>query len=252
MTLIQHNFEAGTNGATVSNDADSGFDLVLIGSGSSFTYDTARAKQGLKSLGIGASASGAAVFGEISGLNSSKIAVESNYWFSAIPTADSWFGSILSTASSSIMKVVIGSSGRIKLQTIGSSNVWVSTNSIPVSEWLRFSVYYEVNGSTGTLRFDYYIGNSTTPAETGYSAVNSIDLGTNNIDRLRFGKANTASAAPEFWIDALQYDTDATSQIGAWTNQTANGSYVWNGTDWVKHTAHTWDGSQWNPYDAVL
>jgi hypothetical protein len=251
MTLVKLNFETGTAGSNVVVGADSGFDVVTLNGGSTLTYSVTHAEQGTKSAQVGTVAS-AATLGQVSGLSTPRLAVETAVWLDTAPTADTWLTSLLDTGTGTILKVAVTSTSRLKVIGPGTVTLWTSTNAIPFGQWVRLSLYAEVNGATGTVRFSYFSGNGTTPLETGYTANNSVDLGSLNINYFRVGKCNASDYASPFWFDAVQYDAAATGFIGPWVDNPTNGAFIWNGTTWELYSPHMWNGTSWDEYDNIL
>lgn len=213
MSVTILDFEGGSG--PIAADPTSGFSSVTIGAGS-LTYDTAHPFHGTKTMKV-APVSGVATFGQVSALNTPQLGYSFYMWVdSATPAADQWLSSGNDTTGAVVFKVIMASTGKLRLQLNGATNIYQSVNNIPTGQWVRVSLYVakSTNGTDGTIRLDYYLGNSTTPVETGYAAVGTAATGTLNIDNFRVGKVNASTATNAVSYDVVRYDPAATAQLG--------------------------------------
>lgn len=230
MTLLTNNFEAGSNGTTITT-ANSGnpsapFDLTNIGSGATLTFDSTQAAHGTLS---GKAATGATV---------------TNVWVAWTTSVPSWaatmyyrayvFMSALPGTNFDIVSFVTASAvlcGKIRLTTLGKvslldknqANVGVSTNSYPTGAWFRLEGFMTGSATAGQLQAAIYTGSggdSTTALETVTSA-NTIN--TNQVPSgIHFGHANAGAANITVNIDDVAV-SDQGTLIG-WADYLSTGT----------------------------
>lgn len=251
MTLTQLDFENRTSGATVSNGGTGAdFGVASPGTGGSITYDNTHASHGLIAVKFSPVASQACYTG-FQTLNTPQLAVELPVWFDTATDADTWPLYLQDTGGTGICRAYLESTGKLRVSVRSSQVVWTATQPFPLGKWVRISLYISL--TTGTLKVSYFLGNSTTPVETGYISTPGVNIGSVNIGSIHLGKANGSDYISPFWIDSLQYDPAASDFIGPWPADAAPGSsgYVWNGSQWVTVVPYVSDGSSWSTYDLV-
>jgi hypothetical protein len=126
--------------------------------------------------------------------------------------------------------VVLGATGGSQFTSAALSlNVWYR-----IDMWMT-----RATSTTGTLHFDYFVGNSTTPVEIGLgggagplgAGKTNVDLGVNDFDQVRFGAPATTTGTRTWRIDNtraasaqasyfLPFGTNIPPTVDAGPNQT--------------------------------
>lgn len=215
MTLVNLDNEAGTNGAFVTTGATSGYSIISPSTAAAdFAYDNTHAAHGTLSQKI-TPTSGAARYGQLAGLNSTKIGFSWYVWFDTLPTVQTFFPRIMSSAFVKIYDIVVSATGKLQFLDSAGTAVYTSTATIPTGQWVRVDTWGSIgaSGSTGSLVGKMFLGDSTTPIETGYSNLGGAVLGTANFDAIRIGKTSATTFANAFWQEAM-YDTAANGLLG--------------------------------------
>lgn len=223
MALTVLDWEAGTNAANVATGATSGYSVITVGAGSTFTYSNAHAAHGTISQQI-APASGVATYGQVSGLNSDRMATTIYVWFDTLPTVQTFLTRAMTSAAVKIYDVVISATGKVQFLDSAATAVYTSTATVSTGQWVRIEAWGLIgaSGSTGSSSCKFFLGDSTTPVETGYTNTGSSVLGTANFDLLRFGKTSASTFATTFWQDTAMYDNAASGLTGPYSVVTVN------------------------------
>jgi len=251
MAVTQLDFENRTSGTTVSNGGTGAdFGVASPGTGGSIVYDNTHAAHGSIGVKLSPAASQACYVG-FQTLNTPQLAVELPVWFDAATTADTWPLYLQDTASAGICRAYLESTGKLRVSVQGAQIVWTASQPFPLGQWVRISLFISIPNDT--LKVSYFLGDSTTPVETGYVSAPGVALGSSNIGSIHIGKSNGSNYVAPFWIDSFQYDIAASDFIGPWPTAAPSGSsaYAWSGSQWVPVLSYVYDGATWGVYDFV-
>jgi hypothetical protein len=223
LTVKKNTFEGGTNGVGLTHSptnntggtSGDAFTTIVLGTGAAITFDNTRAMHGSMSGKLAPAASATARI-DYDSLNSNKLGVALYYYFTANPTDDTYICQFNSSAGR-VVSLHLASGGTLKLRdfaTASTANIWASTATIPLNQWVRIEVWAQVGTTTsnGQIKVAYYLGDSTTPVQS--TSLTAQDLQTTNISRFSFGKFNGSAYATPFWLDDVRYDDLATDLIG--------------------------------------
>jgi hypothetical protein len=223
LTVKLNSFEGGTSGVGLTHSPTNNtggasgdqFTTIVLGTGSAITFDTAHAMHGTLAGKLAPAASGAARI-DYDNLSTNTLGVALYYYFTANPTDDTYICQFNSSAGR-VVSLHLASGGTLKLRdfaTASTANIWASTSTIPLNQWVRIEVWAQVGTTTsnGQIKVAYYLGDSTTA--TGSTSLTAQDLQTTPLTRFSFGKFNASAYATPFWVDDPRYDDTATDLIG--------------------------------------
>jgi PKD repeat protein len=221
MTLKRFTAEGGTTGSvvTTANSASgSGDALTTAAYAASGTavYSITQKMHGSKAILVTcAAAADTAIFG-YGGLTASTLPGEVYIYITALPTLGSATVAQVRAGGPSANLVVTTAA---KLAVIDAAGATIKTfaTSLAVNTWYRLYIR-GVPGTTitnGTIEAAYYVGDSTTPAETMYTgtAVNCGVGGAGTATDFRWGKTATVGDITAYFDDAAEND-GGTGPIG--------------------------------------
>lgn len=168
--MAQNTLDAGGQGANLdlTNTGTTGDAFTAISSVAP-TYDAASAFHGA----FGALTTATAADGYLRvALSTSAIAARLYFKIvGTVPTTDTYLFRVhVSTAR--YVSVHINSVGKLRVTNAAGTTVWTAATALSAGVWYRLEML-AISGSTtsnGTIMVDYYLGDDTTPKETGYSS----------------------------------------------------------------------------------
>lgn len=199
MTLKRNTFEGGTAGATVtvSNSGTGSGDALgaasASGSGTG-VYSTAQKMHGTKSVLVTCTAATDSFTMGFSGMAASTLPGEFYMYMLTPPSlASTQIGQV--RAGGPTANLLMGTDSKLRVTDAAGTTLKVFANAIPSNTWYRYYLRC-VPGTTstnGTIEAAYYLGDSTTPAETMYvnNACNAGTGGAGSATNFQFGKINT-------------------------------------------------------------
>ena len=217
--LRRNSFEAGTSGATATTSntggpADDAFNNVAVVGTGTGTFTTAQALVGSQSLRIQTPSATDVFRLDFNGQNDTSGSFRFAFRLNSLPTAQPTLMRLVDGSAALICAVVLTTTNKIQLQDKLSAAVKTFTTTLVTGQWYRVEGY-AIPGTTtsnGTLAISYFLDNSTSPAETGYSS-NAQNAGTLHIAEARFGKV-TGSGTFDGWIDEVAYLPNGTALLG--------------------------------------
>lgn len=172
-TLLELTFESGSQGtgATAANTANGAYQFTAMDT--TGTFDAASAHHG--SYGILTSSAAASCYGYLD-FSSKTVSYRLAFKFiGSIPTSDFYMIRV-GVGATRYGSVHLNTAGKLRVSdATGTTGVWTSTNTLVADTWYWMQGAFGSGTATndGTIKFDYYTGWSTTPAETGYSVTNA-------------------------------------------------------------------------------
>jgi hypothetical protein len=218
MSLLQNTAEGGTNGSNATNATTGGgsgdaFTAANKGSGASLIFATAAADHG--SLGYSITGtSGTATFVGWTGYNDTSIAVR--FYYNPGPTLPSTSLRLIDIRSSSATaaRVMLNASNILFVQNSAGSTLKTYGTALSPNTWYRIEMAITISATAGTINCDYYIGDSGTPAETGY-ATSTGNTGSANIVSAYMGSTANATWTGTCYLDDIAANNGTTTYIGA-------------------------------------
>ncbi len=220
MTLLTTGFEGGTNGAALATGqagaGETAWSSVSVLAGT-LTYDTTQEMRGTLAAKLVAGNSNA--YAQWT-LTAHRQGAWRHYVYSsaapAANTAHVWFGN---SANAVVLQISRNAAGTIKVARSSGVALWTSTATLPLNQWVRLELAYNVHPTTSSLTqlsFAAYLGDSTTPI-TGLHTGGWITVDpttTTEIDRVRLGKYDTAANSDTLWMDDAAHSDTATGLLG--------------------------------------
>lgn len=219
MALKQNSAEGGSNGTTVTTANSGGasgtpFDLVSIGSGGSIAYSTTEAMHGTCSICV-ANAAGVLTYFGFSGYSATQLVTRFYVRFDTLPGAN---GPVrlcdIRTGSTSVTRVVVDTGNHLVLQTNNGGTTLKVFSPLSVGTWYRIEVATTNGTSAGTISMDYYLGDSTTPVETGYATTSANTGTTANLTQVYYGSAAGPAAALTLYLDDIAVQDGTLTYLG--------------------------------------
>lgn len=210
MTVQRIIFDGQPNGTVVST-SNTAFNFVEIDTGTTMTFDTSVHPNGAESMKI-TSASGVTVFGAVTTLNATQIAVDFYFYLDTLP------GTIvrlcdLRTNTATVLRVQTNAANKLQTQEAGGAAFNVAT-ALSAATWYRGEmVVSTISATAGTYTLNYYALGSTSAVETGISK-SSGNLGTANITTIHWGSAASTTWTGTAHFADLAYNPGSTSEIG--------------------------------------
>lgn len=222
MTLVLNSAEGGVSGTNITTSntgGTSGTAFSNIGPGTgSITFSNAQAAHGSLSYAV----TGAASSGEFFGWNTyNDTSVAVRFYFNTGPSLPNSQLRILDVrnSSASALRVFIDTTNKLFIQNSTGTTIKTFANALSANTWYRIEVALSVSATAAVINTDYYAGDSTTPAETGYSTTTG-NTGSTNITDIRFGSVATASWTGTMYFDDLATNNGTTSYIGPYSSGT--------------------------------
>lgn len=222
MALKQNTFEGGTNGATITTGNSGGtsgtaFDAVTIGAAATVQYSTAEAMHGTTSMQIVNPAT-VTSFITYSGYTATQMVVRFYVRFDTLPTGN---GPIrlcdVRTGSTGVTRIVLDTSNRFLFQTSNGTTTLKTFSAISPNTWYRIE-FATTNGTSGaTIKMDYYVGDSGTPVEAGYTTSAGNTGTTANITQLVLGALAAQTGSATIYVDDVAVQDATLTYLGAST-----------------------------------
>lgn len=240
MTLKKQSFESGTNGTTLTTGNLVGTGLtapnsVTIGASSTLVFDNAHAMHGTFAMKA-TPATGETTNIIYSGMSSTGLAVSMYIYITAASTVDFFLIRYTVAGTAKAQFRIQGTSKfRVSDTTGVSPGLWTSTNTVPLSTWIRIESYATVNAGAATVQFAYYTGDSTSATES--FTTTAANTGSTNFDAVSLGKTDSGTYTTAHWYDSIQVEDAATGLIGPYpaapTNSVRPSSVVSNPGAWT-------------------
>lgn len=218
MVDYSNSLEGGTNGTTITtgNSASGSGDAFTALSGTS-TFSTSAAYHG--SLGFQAPTTAAAGYFYWDVSSTSNIAARLYFRPAGVASSDDYLIR-LGNGTTRLVSVHVNAAGKLRVSdAAGTTGVWTAASALTANTWYRLDLY-AVAGSTtsnGTIKFGYYLGDSTSPVETVYNNTSS-NVGTaTTFNRAYMGKYSAVSAFG-YQFDDFKVRTAASDFIGPVAN----------------------------------
>lgn len=230
MTLKTNSAEGGTN-TTVATQAvggntggGSGDFFDVLAANTQITFDNSQSMHGSLSYKI-VNTNSTPCYVSWTGYADTTIAYRFYIRFATLPTVAGFrVTDPRDTAGAGVGRLFLNATNKFSLQNAAGTAVYTATNAISANTWYRV----EVVAGTGTAvyKFDYYLGDSLTPVETGFSNAAQTNGSSNNIANIRIGNAAAVTYAGTMFIDDVAANNGSTSYIGpastAWTQAPAD------------------------------
>lgn len=204
MATLQNTFDGGTAGTSITagnSGGTNGDAFAVTGSGRTYNAD---ALHGTLGADFTLASGDAANYAQWAWTNHNQFVAQFYFKLVQNVTATSGFFIIRGT-SSAVLQLAVNSAREVTVLTgSGSTNRW-TTAALTLNTWYRFDISGQVGASTstGVLNVDYYLGDSTTPVETGL-AITDANLGTAGADQMRIGWQATVSSVRQCRIDSVR------------------------------------------------
>lgn len=136
-----------------------------------------------------------------------------NFYFTGSPTTSCHFIEGVTSGAAQAFAVDIASTGKMFVRNSANTNVYTSTNLIPVNSYCRVEVHY-IAGNPGTLQVWLYT-NYTDPLGAHLETTGPLSTSTgSDVSRLDFGAMTSNTALPAFWIGDQRVGDAAGGQLG--------------------------------------
>lgn len=219
-SIRQNTAEGGTNGVTVSVANSGGasgdaFSQVTI-TGSAMTYfSNNTASHGSLSYRItgGSGDTGKLYIGNTA---SSEGTMRGYFRLNTLPSNAQTLYNIQNTAFASMANINITSGNLLTVTDSAGTILFTSSQAVTAATWYRveLQVIAGATATTGTVNFQYYVGDSTTAEET--SSTNTANTTTVNAYRAQLGKINSGSTL-DANFDSFAYAHSTSVPIGPYS-----------------------------------
>lgn len=218
-TIYENGAEALANGVTPTpgnsgGNGDTAWTAVSLGGGT-IVADSSKPGHGSNSYALTPVAGAACYFEQTVVTPGKSFAARKVVWYDSAPnsTAIMQFRNAGGTRS---LTVGTNSTGHLVLQNGADATLsnGIAPSVFPTGAFYRIEVRGIVGTTTsnGTLQLAYFPVNSLTATyDTG--TLTGVDVGTTNINVIRWGKL-TGAYATKYWADDMAYRADGTSFIG--------------------------------------
>jgi hypothetical protein len=214
MAVLTNNFEGGTDGVAVSvanSGGASGTPFSAI-FGTGLTFEDTAAFQGSMGARVVGSAFGA---GQIT-VSTTTLAAKMYFRTPTSPAISTDMYLIrMHNGATRLASVHMNTAGKLRVaDASGTSGIFTTTTVLAANTWYRIELYAVAGATTttGTIRFAFYLGNSSTPVETQYNNT-AANVGTAvAFTTLYMGKYSAGTEQYDF--DAFSWDSAATGLIG--------------------------------------
>lgn len=247
MTQYSHNFEGGTNGATVTTGNSGGasgdsFDAVAAPAGTTLIYDNTHPAHGTLGLkGATGSTSAAAYSQKNFPAATSTAALRFYCYLTANPAVATAIATIVS-GTVTIARVRVSALGKLQIIDANNAAVLTQTGSIPLNQLFRVEVQFSsLSATVGAATLSRYdTADSTTASETG--SVTGQNFGGTG-DRYRIGIPATLANAGPIWFDDVA-GNDTGTAIGPLKQAHGSGSLTAaTGISGTGHARHHYGGT---------
>lgn len=206
----------GNSGGT-SGDAFNTVDSTGTGS---ITFSSVRAMHGRQSYLVVTNAT-ATDFIVWTGANDTSAAARVYLMLNANPASTSDFVTIRNSGGTAA-KLQINGSGAIQVTNAAGTGLDTFTPALTANVFYRLEMQVIIGAdtSTGTIRAQLYLGDSTTALDS-YSS-STVNAGTTNITEVRMGKITSATATANWYMDDLALNSGTSTPIGPTGSVTMN------------------------------
>lgn len=132
----------------------------------------------------------------------------------SLPSAGRTLLTVINSTFASNVKVQTTAANKLQVTDAAGTVLWTAANALVAGTVYRLEVQTSAGTTTtnGMIAFQYYAGDSTTPAETGYSASNVNAGAGSQIVRGQLG--NNDSTTIDVTFDDVQWNTGTTTPVG--------------------------------------
>jgi len=224
MATIRNTANGGTN-ATAATTANTGgtsgtaFATVSIAGSSAINFSNEQASEGSLSYKFVTNGTDAQ-YVEWLPTAAASAAFRAYVYMPTLPTAGNGFIRILTAGGgTTLAHILVRNGGDYQIQDSAGTVVFTASPNIPAATWLRVegSITNGVS-TTGTMKVDWYVGDSLTPISGLSANLTAQNFGTANIGRIRFGRTAAFGTWANFYIDALAFADGTTTYIGPQVN----------------------------------
>jgi len=223
MGLKQNSGEGGTVGttATIANSGGASgdaFGQISITGSPSFTYASNAVMHGSRSYRV-AGAAADVLKAYLINTGSSSGATRVYIRFNTLPSAAHTLVQFQNSNFSNGASIGLNSSNQLIVQNVVGTVLYTAPSTVDVGVWYRLELQSIVGNATnsGTIAFQYYIGDAITASGSYRSSI--VNTGTDvSIIRSIIGKHNTTSAL-DTNFDDFAYDDSTSNPIGSLANQ---------------------------------
>lgn len=255
MAIIRNTANGGTN-ATAATTANTGgtsgtaFTAVSIAGSSAINFSNEQASEGSLSYKFVTNATDAQ-YVEWLPTASASVAFRAYIYMPTLPTSGNGMIRILTAGGgTTLAHILVRNGGDYQIQDSPGTVVFTSSANIPAATWLRVEGSI-TNGvaTTGTMKVDWYVGDSLTPISGLSANLTAQNFGTANIGRVRYGRTAAFGTWASFYMDALAFADGTTTYIGPQVNAaptvtlTANQNVAAGATVNASATASDTDGT---------
>lgn len=216
MAITRWNFPNGSNGDTLTT-ALAGATLTST-SGGTMAISTEQAIIGTRSAKFISNTSGNLFFRR-DDLNTATLGLDGYFYLTDAPSSIAtllWIG--VSTARSTLVEMT--AARIIRVRDFASTIVWTGSQAVPLTTWIRVSLYATPGTSTGEIQLAWYSDHSTTAVEDS-GVLTSMDTGSANFTDVRIGSKATGGASTNtLYIGSWAYDDAASGPIGPYEELT--------------------------------
>lgn len=219
MALRTNTAEGGTNNTTVSTGNSGGasgdaFSNVEIGAGASLVYSNERPQHGALGYKFTGS-SGTVTRLTWSGFNTTAFVFRIYFEFDTLPPSGFRLIDVRNNTASGLRVVLNGSNQPVLQTNNGGTTLKTFTTAIAADTKYRIEVAATPgNASNATIKMDLYLGDSTTPVETGYSSTTVTTGYTTNITNVQFISAAGSTFTGVAYFDDFAAQDGTTTYIG--------------------------------------
>jgi len=210
-----NNFEGGTDGVAVSTANSGGgsgtaFDSIF---GTGLTFKSAAALHGTMGARVTAGSFGAGVYTT----SSTKASGKMYFRPAGVTTGDLFVARVENGSGTRLFSLHINAAGKLRVDDAsGTTGVFTFSNVLSggTKYWYQYYIVAGTATNNGTIKVQYGVDGSQTPAETQYFNNGGANVGAGQtIGKVYFGPTGS-SGTVDIDIDDIQFDNTLTDIIG--------------------------------------
>lgn len=217
MAIYTNNAEGGTNGTgvtTANSDDNNAGSVLQLSTGGTRNYSSTWANSGTTSWFVDGATTVTPILGWDAIGTSKNAAIRIYFRFTALPPSTCAFMQARSSLGNHCGEFQVQANGKIRVAEAGGAQSTVGTYTLLTNTTYRFEASLAVGTTTsnGRLKYDLYVGDSTTAVES-FDSGTTWNLNTGNVAGVRWGKL-TSSPAWSLYFDDAAWNDGSTTYFG--------------------------------------
>jgi len=164
VTTTVADFEAGTNGNTITAGTGNQYTSRTIGSGAALTYANTHPAHGSLAMKI-VNASSVSTYAEVNTLNNVDVSSRYYLYCETVPTVATTIEQFR-TSGGQTANLTITSAGKLQTQNSAGSTVATATTALSANTLYRIEMQVHSDASAGTIAMSYFAGDGTSAIQT--------------------------------------------------------------------------------------